>query len=91
MIYIDFLDQHYDDVDSLIDWFIQGLVDIEDSRYISSELAAFLKECFPDINANNLHVHLVITPAFDAGFQYNEINLEYNEDELKQHYPEYFL
>lgn len=91
MIYIDFLDQSFPDLDNLIDWFIQGLVDIEDSRLISSELALFLKECFPDVNLNNLNVVLHIIPCYDAGFIYHDVKLDFNKQEIINHYPEYFI
>lgn len=89
MIYLDELDQSFDTFDDLLYWFCSDFPAEED--IIGKEAEAFIKHHFPLINLDRFWVSATVRTAYDRGFKYHELSIDYNKSELKHHYPEYFL
>lgn len=89
MIYLPELDESFDSFDDLLYWFCTDLPHEDDM--LSAEAEAFIKHHFPLINLHHFWVTCRTSKEYDAGFIYNELNIDYNRDELRRAYPEYFI
>lgn len=89
MIYLDELGESFDTFDDLIYWFCIDFPANED--IISREAEAFIKHHFPLINSHNFWVSVTAHTAYDGGFGYHELSIDYDKSELQHHYPEYYL
>ena len=89
MIYLDELDQSFEDFDDLLYWFCSDFPAEED--IIGKEAEAFIEHHFPLINLSKFWISVTFLTTYDAGFKYNEISIDYDKSELQYHYPEYFI